>query len=442
MRSCGKRPRVFRPGGARPPTKKMTAFVDDHRHEYGVEPICAELPIAPSTYWEHKRRVREPSRRSARSHRDVELRAKIRRVWEENYGVYGARKVWRQLGREGVGVARCTVERLMRQDGLKGVVRGKKRRTTIPAENADRPVDLVDRQFEADRPNRLWVADITYVTTRSGVAYVAFVVDVYSRFIVGWRVSASLRTGPGPRRSRASTLGRNPKTTDPDSRLIHQSDAGGQYLSIRYTQRLTEASIEPSVGSVGDSYDNALAESVIGLYKTELVHKQGPWRDLDHLEYATLEYVDWFNHRRILEPIGDIPPTRKGSQLLQSTEPNSASWAQTNRSPINPVRFNDCQIDDGGAGWWVRSQFWYRVASWWLWSRPRSISEMRAGWVRRAWAGLGDGDAACWRRVRSFAQFGVGGGLVMSRYIFSGDVPLEAADDLFRFFPSVWRRVT
>ena len=172
----------------------MTAFVDEHRTEYGVEPICTELPIAPSTYYEHKRCEREPARRSARSHRDAELGPEIRRVWEENYGVYGARKVWRQLGREGVGVARCTVERLMRQEGLKGVVRGKKQRTTIPAENAARPVDLVDRCFEADRPNRLWLADITYVTTRSGVAYAAFVVDVYSRFIVGWRVSTSLRT--------------------------------------------------------------------------------------------------------------------------------------------------------------------------------------------------------------------------------------------------------
>ena len=299
----------------------MTTFVDEHRDEYGVEPICAELPIAPSTYWEHKRRVREPSRRSARSHRDAELRPEIRRVWEENYGVYGARKVWRQLGREGVGVARCTVERLMRQERLKGVVRGKKHRTTIPAENAARPVDLVDRRFEADRPNRLWVADITYVSTRSGVAYVAFVVDGYSRFIVGWRVSMSLRTDLALDALEQAIWARNPKTTDPDSRLVHHSDAGTQYLSIRYTQRLTEASIEPSVGSVGDSYDNALAESVIGLYKTELIREKGPWRNLDHLEYATLEYVDWFNHRRILEPIGDIPPTEREANYYSQQSP-------------------------------------------------------------------------------------------------------------------------
>ena len=206
----------------------MNTFINEHRDEYGVEPICAELPIAPSTYYEHKRCEREPARRSARSHRDVELRPEIRRVWEENYSVYGARKVWRQLGREGVGVARCTVERLMRQEGLKGVVRGKKQRTTIPAENADRPVDLVDRRFEADRPNRLWLADITYVTTRSGVAYVAFVVDVYSRFIVGWRVSTSLRTDLALDALEQAIWARNPKTTDPDGRLIHHSDAGTQ----------------------------------------------------------------------------------------------------------------------------------------------------------------------------------------------------------------------
>ena len=242
----------------------MTTFVDENRADYGVEPICAELPIAPSVYYEHKRREREPERRSARSRRDGELRTRIRRVWESNFGVYGARKVWRQLQREGVGVARCTVERLMRQEGLKGVVRGERKRTTIPDEDAARPADLVDRSFEADGPDRLWLADITYVPTWSGFAYAALV-----------------------------------------------SDAGSQYLSIRYTNRLAEAGISPSVGSVGDSYDNALAESVIGLYKTELIHKRGPWKDRDQVEYATLEYVDWFNHRRLLEPIGHIPPAER-----------------------------------------------------------------------------------------------------------------------------------
>ena len=299
----------------------MTAFVDENREGYGVEPICAELPIAPSVYYEHKRREREPERCSARSRRDAELRPLVRRVWESNFGVYGARKVWRQLHREGVGVARCTVERLMRLEGLKGVVRGETKRTTIPDEDAARPADLVDRSFEADRPDRLWLADITYVRTWSGFAYVALVIDAYSRFVVGWRVSNSLRTDLALDALEQALWARRPDTADPDQRLVHHSDAGGQYLSIRYTNRLTEAGIEPSVGSVGDSYDNALAESVIGLYKTELIHKRAPWKDLDHLEYATLEYVDWFNHRRLLEPIEDIPPAEKEANYHQEHTP-------------------------------------------------------------------------------------------------------------------------
>ena len=295
----------------------MTAFVDEHRKDYGVEPICAELPIAPSTYYEHKRREREPERCSARSKRDGELRSQIRRVWESNFGVYGARKVWRQLKREGVVVARCTVERLMRLEGLKGVVRGEKRRTTVPDEDAARPADLVDRSFWADRPDRLWLADLTYVPTWSGFVYVAFVVDAFSRFIVGWRVSDSLRTDLALDALEQALWARRPDTKEPDRRLVHHSDAGSQYLSIRYTNRLTEAGIEPSVGSVGDSYDNALAETVIGLYKTELIHKRAPWKDFDQVEYATLEYVDWFNHRRLLEPIGHIPPTEKEAEYHQ-----------------------------------------------------------------------------------------------------------------------------
>ena len=246
----------------------MTAFVDENRADFGVEPICAELPIAPSVYYEHKRREREPDRRSARCKRDGDLRTEIRRVWESNFGVYGVRKVWRQLQREGVGVARCTVERLMRQEGLKGVVRGEKRRTTIPDDSTARPADLVDRSFEADGPDRLWVADITYVPTWSGFAYAALVIDAYSRFIVGWRVSNSLRTDLALDALEQAIWARRPDTADPDRGLVHHSDAGSQYLSIRYTNRLAEAGISPSVGSVGDSYDNALAESVIGLYKT------------------------------------------------------------------------------------------------------------------------------------------------------------------------------
>ena len=302
----------------------MTEFVDQHRKEYGVEPICAELPIAPSTYYEHKRREREPQRCSARSRRDAELGEAIRRVHTDNYGVYGARKVWRQLRREGIGAARCTVERLMRLEGLKGVVRGKKRRTTVSDENAHRPADLVDRRFVASAPNRLWLADITYIPTWSGFVYAAFVIDAYSRFIVGWRVATTLRTDLALDALEQALWARDPKPgSDPDRRLVHHSDAGGQYLSIRYTDRLVETGISPSVGSVGDSYDNALAESVIGLYKTELIHNKGPWRNLDHVEYATLEYIDWFNHRRLLEPNGDIPPAEKEANHYSKQPPTT-----------------------------------------------------------------------------------------------------------------------
>ena len=298
----------------------MTTFVDEHRKEHGVEPICEQLPIAPSTYYEHKRRQREPGRCSARSRRDAELREAIRRVHEENYGVYGARKVWRQLQREGVGVARCTVERLMRLEGLVGVVRGKKRRTTVSDKNACRPADLVDRRFEAEAPNRLWVADITYVPTWSGFVYAAFVIDAYSRFIVGWRTATTLAADLTLDALEQALWARRPK---PDEGLVHHSDAGSQYLSIRYTTRLTETGISPSVGTVGDSYDNALAESVIGLYKTELIRNKGPWRDLDQVEYATLEYVDWFNHRRLLKPIGDIPPAEKETNHYSKPPPRT-----------------------------------------------------------------------------------------------------------------------
>ena len=295
----------------------MTAFVDENRDEFGVEPICAELPIAPSTYYEHKRREREPDRRSARDRRDAELVPQIRRVWEANFGVYGARKVWRQLQREGIEVARCTVERLMRREGLQGVVRGETKRTTIPDEDAARPRDLVDRSFGADAPNRLWLADITYVPTWTGFVYAAFVIDAFSRFVVGWRVSNSLRTDLALDALEQALWARRPDS----DRLVHHSDAGSQYLSIRYSTRLTEAGISPSVGSVGDSYDNALAESVIGLYKTELIRHRGPWRDLDQVEYATLEYIDWFNHQRLLEPIGHIPPAEKEAHHYSQKTP-------------------------------------------------------------------------------------------------------------------------
>jgi transposase InsO family protein len=281
----------------------MVSFIDAHRAEYGVESICAQLPIAPSTYYEYKAREANPERLPPRARRDIALSSEIQRVWDENFRVYGAEKVWKQLNREQIAVARCTVERLMRTLGLHGVVRGRSCRTTVSDEAAERPADRVNRQFTATRPNQLWVADFTYVATWAGLVYVAFVIDVFARRIVGWRVASSMRTDlvldalEQALWSRSGTEG-----------LVHHSDRGSQYLSIRYTQRLAEAGVESSVGSVGDSYDNALAETIIGLYKTEVIRHRGPWRQIDAVEYATLEWVDWFNHRRLLEPIGYVPP--------------------------------------------------------------------------------------------------------------------------------------
>jgi transposase InsO family protein len=282
----------------------MVAFIDEHRGEYGVEPICDVLPIAPSTYYEQTARRAKPELRPARAKRDEMLRPEIQRVWDENLAVYGADKVWRQLRREGFEVARCTVERLMRAMGLRGVVRGRAFTTTTVADEASaRPLDLVQREFQATRPNQLWVADITYVATWAGFVYVAFVVDVFSRSIVGWRVSSSLRSDLA-----LDALEQALHARPGIDELVHHSDRGSQYLSIRYTERLAEAGIEPSVGTVGDSYDNALAESIIGLFKTEVIRCQGPWRGIDAVEFATLRWVDWFNTRRLLEPIGYIPP--------------------------------------------------------------------------------------------------------------------------------------
>jgi len=281
----------------------VTEFVDRNRSQYGVESICRMLPIAPSTYYEHAARGRDPDRLPTRSKRDAELRVEVDRVWHENRQVYGVRKVWKQLNREGHRVARCTVARLMRDMGLQGVVRGRKVKTTVPDELALRPADLVDRNFSARRPNELWVADLTYVATWRGFVYVAFVIDVFSRKIVGWRTTNSLRTDIALD-AREQALWSRPDTEG----LVHHSDRGVQYLSIRYTERLAEAGIEPSVGSIGDSYDNALAESVIGLYKTEVIRREGPWKGLDDVEFATLDWVCWYNEKRLLEPIGDIPP--------------------------------------------------------------------------------------------------------------------------------------
>jgi len=281
----------------------MTRFIDEHRGSYGVEPICKMLPIAPSTYYEQKARQADASRLPERARRDAVLRKEIQRVREQNFNVYGPRKVWRQLKREKISVARCTVERLMRDLGLQGVVRGRKFKTTVGDDSAARPADLVERNFTATRPNQLWVADLTYVATWKGFVYVAFVIDVFARRIVGWRASSSLRTDLALDALEQALYDR-PGTED----LVHHSDRGIQYLSISYTERLAEAGIEPSVGTVGDSYDNALAESVIGLYKTEVIRQRGPWRNVEQVEFATLECVDWFNNRRLLEPIGYLPP--------------------------------------------------------------------------------------------------------------------------------------
>jgi putative transposase len=281
----------------------MVSFIDAHRAAYGVEPICRVLPMAPSTYYEHAARRANLEMRPARAKRDTELRDRIERVWRENFRVYGVRKVWRQLTRDGVEVARCTVERLMRAMGLQGAVRGRTFTTTIPDAAAVRPPDLVDRDFSASRPNALWVADLTYVATWRGFVYVAFVIDVFARRIVGWRASSSLRTDLALDALEQAIWARS--ETDG---LVHHSDRGGQYLSIRYTERLAEAGMEPSVGSVGDSYDNALAESVIGLFKTEVIRRRGPWRGLEDVEFATLDWVSWYNTQRLLEPIGYVPP--------------------------------------------------------------------------------------------------------------------------------------
>jgi putative transposase len=291
----------------------MIAYIDANRDRFGVEPICMVLPIAPSTYY-HARR-RPPS---ARRRRDEELKVEIRRVHDDNFGVYGARKVWRQLHREGIAVARCTVERLMRELGLVGVRRGRTRRTTTPQEGAARPADLVERDFSATRPNQLWVADLTYVATWSGFVYVAFVVDAFSRFIVGWQASWSLRTDLALDALEMAIWRRQARLEG----LVHHSDRGGQYLSIRYTERLAEAGAVTSVGSRGDSFDNALAETIIGLYKTELIRRCGPWRGLDEVEYATLEWVDWFNHRRLLEPIGHVPPAEFEAAYHREEDPS------------------------------------------------------------------------------------------------------------------------
>ena len=281
----------------------MVSFIDQHRKAYGVEPMCAVLPIAPSTYYRCKDLQANPDKRSKRVKREEQLRIEIKRVWQENHGVYGARKVWKQLKREWIMTDRGVVERLMKQLGISGVSRGRRCRTTVASDVAEKPLDLVNRQFTASRPNQLWVADITYVATWNGFVYVAFVTDVYSRFIVGWRVLKSMKTDLVMDALEQALWARGkPKG------VIHHSDRGSQYLSICYTERLSESGFNASVGSVGDSYDNALAESINALFKAEVIHKNRPWKSMDDVERATLTWVDWFNQKRLLGSIDDLPP--------------------------------------------------------------------------------------------------------------------------------------
>ena len=301
----------------------MMAFIDANREQYGVEPICEVLPMAPSTYYEHKARQADPGRLPPRLQRDRELESQIERVWEENFQVYGVRKTWRALKREDIEVARCTVERLMARLGLRGAVRGRAfKTTTVPDSALARPEDRVKRNFAAERPNALWVSDLTYVATWHGFVYVAFVIDAYARRIVGWRVSNTLRSDLALDALEQALYERAP---DAALGIIHHSDRGSQYLSIRYTERLKQAGLEPSVGSVGDSYDNALAESIIGLYKTEVIRRRGPWRDLEAVEFATLNWVHWFNHRRLLEPIGYLPPAEKEAAYYRVREESAVA---------------------------------------------------------------------------------------------------------------------
>ncbi|SLN72274.1 IS2 transposase TnpB [Limimaricola soesokkakensis] len=298
----------------------MVAFIDEHRREHGVEPICKVLPIAPSTYYDHVAKRVDPARRSERAKRDAELRLEIARVFDANFRVYGVRKVWRQLEREGFDVARCTVARLMRSMGLQGVIRGKPIKTTRSDKATPCPRDKVNRQFRAPAPNRLWVSDFTYVATWQGFVYVAFVLNACARRIVGWRVSRTAHTSFVLDALEQAVQQRRPvKGTG----LVHHSDRGSQYLAIRYTERLDGAGIEPSVRSEGDSHDNALAESNNGLFKAGVIHRRGPWRSFEAVEYATLEWVDWFNNRRLLEPIGNISPAVAGVNYYASLETSS-----------------------------------------------------------------------------------------------------------------------
>ncbi|MBB2636835.1 IS3 family transposase (plasmid) [Escherichia coli] len=290
----------FGEGGVRPPLEKMMPLLDKLREQYGVGPLCSELHIAPSTYYHCQQQRHHPDKRSARAQRDDWLKKEIQRVYDENHKVYGVRKVWRQLLREGIRVARCTVARLMAVMGLAGVLRGKKVRTTI-SRKAVAAGDRVNRQFVAERPDQLWVADFTYVSTWQGFVYVAFIIDVFAGCIVGWRVSSSMETTFVLDALEQALWARRPSGT------VHHSDKGSQYVSLAYTQRLKEAGLLASTGSTGDSYDNAMAESINGLYKAEVIHRKS-WKNRAEVELATLTWVDWYNNRRLLERLGHTPP--------------------------------------------------------------------------------------------------------------------------------------
>lgn len=283
----------------------MIAFIDGNKGERGIEPICKVLPVAPSTDHEHVARRREPEKRPARQKRDDTLKPEIARVFNGNYQVYGVRKVWKQMKRENFDVARCTVERLMKELGFEGAIRGKPVKTTFPDKALPCPRDHVNRQFQPPAPNRLWVSAFTYVSTWTGFVYAAFVIDAFARRIVGWRVSRTAHAGFVLDALEQALHERRPSA---HHSLVHHSDRGSQYVSIKYSERLAQAGIEPSVGSVGDSYDNALAETINGLYKAEVIHRRGPWRSFEAVEFATLAWVDWFNNRRLLEPLGFITP--------------------------------------------------------------------------------------------------------------------------------------
>ncbi|XVJ88385.1 IS3 family transposase [Escherichia coli] len=298
----------FGEGGVRPPLEKMMPLLDKLREQYGVGPLCSELHIAPSTYYHCQQQRHHPDKRSARAQRDDWLKKEIQRVYDENHKVYGVRKVWRQLLREGIRVARCTVARLMAVMGLAGVLRGKKVRTTI-SRKAVAAGDRVNRQFVAERPDQLWVADFTYVSTWRGFVYVAFIIDVFAGYIVGWRVSSSMETTFVLDALEQALWARRPSGT------VHHSDKGSQYVSLAYTQRLKEAGLLASTGSTGDSYDNAMAESINGLYKAEVIHRKS-WKNRAEVELATLTWVDWYNNRRLLERLGHTPPAEAEKSLL------------------------------------------------------------------------------------------------------------------------------